>query len=315
MFKAFYNSNRFRYIHRLLDNSDLFEIVSNVELIPKTACFFSENLDVYIDTSDGVNDDLCMQEYCGRMLSCIRISKGKKFLYLKCAHSLEWSKALSDLAKENNGEVKPFFKFSFNDDFYRYLLDDLSNLRNLNRKTKRNFDIGIFADFNKVYSYPHPSTSDPRISWSDHGKFSIDGSSKDNGSSVIQSRPNMLRKLKDTGLNLLIKAEPYQDYIKSSMLCRAAINPPGIGEYTSRMMDQTAIGNVIILRKNSYDQGNSWKEYLPEVDFNSKNYLQDIESILNDFPAWQEKSRYYYDNYWTPKAVFDYLIDSISQSL
>lgn len=306
MFKAFYDFTRLRYIHRLMNDRRFFISATNVELIPKTACFFSENLDVYIDTSDGVNDDLQMQEYCGRMLACINLSKGKKFVYFKCSYSPRWSKSMAELAEDNNGVVKPFFKFSFNDNFYRYLMPDLKNLRLKNERTATEFDVGIFADFKKVYSYPKPSVQDPRISWSDHRKFNIEGASPNTGTLTIRSRSSILNKIKDSGLSMLAKSVPYDEYISSSMQCKAVINPPGIGEYTSRMMDQSAIGNLIILRKNSYDQGASWKEYLPEVDFNDTDYHDQLASVLEEAKLWREKSRYYYDNFWTPKAVLDY---------
>ena len=64
LFKALYDFNRFRYIHQHLESDRSFNCFDRT-IIPKTGCFFSEKLDVYVDTSDGVNDDLQIDEYCG----------------------------------------------------------------------------------------------------------------------------------------------------------------------------------------------------------------------------------------------------------
>ena len=149
MFKAFYDFKRFRYIHSLISNHEMFD-ATNTTLIRKTACFFSDKLDVYIDTSDGVNDDLGIYEYCARMLRCIQISKGKRFLFFKAAHSNIWSKNLESLAKDNNGEVIPFFKWSFNDSFYSHMLPSIKKLRKMSIESDADYDIGMFADFRNI---------------------------------------------------------------------------------------------------------------------------------------------------------------------
>ena len=64
MLTGYYNFNRLRYIHRQLNESGMFRCV-NQEMIPKTACFYGEKINFYIDTSDGVNEDLKINEYCG----------------------------------------------------------------------------------------------------------------------------------------------------------------------------------------------------------------------------------------------------------
>jgi len=298
----------------LISNHEMFD-VTNATIIRKTACFFSDQLDVYIDTSDGVNDDLGIHEYCARMLRCIQISKGKRFLFFKAAHSNIWSKNLESLAESNNGKVIPFFKWSFNDDFYSYVLPNIEKLRKMSPESSIDYDIGMFADFRKKYSYPKPSKLDKRISWQDHEYFQIEGTSPSTGNYEIDSRSAILDKLKESNYTILAGSRGYQEYISASMHCSATINPPGIGEYTSRMMDQTAIGNLIILRKNSYDQGHSWKEYIPEVDFNSQNWKQDIQLILDDRNLWIEKGAYYYEKIWSPESVFNFMIQEIIREL
>ena len=123
--------------------------VQNQEIIPKTACFFSENLDVYIDTSDGVNDDLQIQEYAARAIKCTLISQGKRFLFFKCAHSNKWSSNIKKVVESSNGKVIPFFKWSFNDNFYNHVASNISSIRSKPTQASSNIDLGLFADFNK----------------------------------------------------------------------------------------------------------------------------------------------------------------------
>jgi|TARA_R110000851_G_scaffold42318_1_gene105283 hypothetical protein len=292
----------------------------HASLIPKTACFFSDTLDVYIDTSDGVNDDLQIQEYCGRIMSCVRMSKGKKFLFFKCSHSPKWSKNIEKIAEDNNGQVIPFFKWSFNEDFYSHTWANRENLREKVDKSDPVFDLGLFANFSKQYQYPGPSENDPRVSCKDINKFSLQdmlGEEKSTSGAVylMNTRLEMLEDLKKTGLMLSVAHNPYKSYIDLSVNCTAVMNIPGVGEYTSRLFDQTAIGNLIIMRENSYDQGHSWKEYIPSVDFNSPDLTSELKSILESRDLWREKSRYYFDNMWSPKAIFDFFSDHIARSL
>ena len=314
MFDALYSFKRFRYIHPFISQNNVFR-VRNGELIRKTACFFSEKLDVYIDTSDGVNDDLKINEYCGRIISAAKHSRGKRFLFFKCAHSSVWSKNIEQLAAENNGVVIPFFKWSFNDKFYSYTLPNLSNLRSEVALSKHGYDVGLFADFNKEYLYPRPSDLNGKISWMDHDNFNIDGSSKDTGWYEIKSRPDILNSLKNSAYKAITGSFSFPDYIHSSMKCKAVLNPPGIGEYTSRIMDQTALGNLVVLRKNSYDQGYSWKEYIPEVNFSSPDWKQELQKIIDNRVYWAEKGRYYYDKLWSPESVFDFMMKEIAREL
>ena len=321
MFKALYNSNRFRYIHHLIEGSSLFEYAGNVELIPKTACFFSDDLDVYIDTSDGVNDDLQIQEYCGRILACINLSKGKKFLYLKCCYSPVWSQNISSIANENNGEVIPFFKWSFNDNFYSYTLNNLKTLRKEVRNKTKVYDIGLFADFEKKYSYPTSSSQSKLVSWEDIQKFQLHnvlGAEKNFSRKVMtmNSRSDMLNSVtKAQEFKIFHGSLQYKEYMKKSVACKTVLNPPGIGEYTSRMMDQLAVGNIIVMRKNTYDQIASWKNYIPEIDFSSPGWLDSYRSIIDDADDWQSKSLQYFEQFWSPDFIFDCLTENIEKRL
>lgn len=312
MFDAFYDKKRFKFIHEELKKSGLIKNYNNKTLIKKTGCFYGKSINMYIDTSDGVNEDLKINEYCGRIKRVIIDSKNKPFLFFKSAYSKEWSKDIEKLAQENNGTVIPFFKWSFNNNFYSTLLGKRSDIINRFGNQEKIYDIGVFFS-EKKYSYPKPSQHDPLISWSDHNKFNLPGSSKNTGMYDNFSRKNIINKLKETNLKILNSGMPYIDYIKSSFQCKVILNPPGIGEYTSRMVDQTYLGNCIILRKNTYDNGLSWKDYLPEVDFNDNQWENNLSALIKEYKTYQEKCKFYYDNFWTSKAIVDYLKGKISE--
>ena len=125
----------------------------------------------------------------------------------------------------------------------------------------------------------------------------------------------MLDKIKCSSLSTFHGTLSYADYLEKSIICKSVLNPPGVGEYTSRMFDQTAIGNLIILRKNTYDQGHSWKDYIPEVDFSSEDWENEYASILDERILWCQKSNYYYNTFWTSKAIFDFLVFEIKKEL
>ena len=164
--------------------------------------------------------------------------------------------------------------------------------------------------------------NDPRVSCNDIEKFGLqDMFGREQSSKIsderyaIHTREKILSCIQQSRFSTFHGAMPYPDYIHKSMECRAVLNPPGIGEYTSRLFDQTAIGNLIILRKNSYDQGLSWKDYIPSVDFKDLRWEDDLRLILDNRDLWREKGRYYFENRWSPSAIFDFFIDKISEAL
>jgi len=105
----------------------------------------------------------------------------------------------------------------------------------------------------------------------------------------------------------------YKQYIEKSFTWRVCLNPSGIGEYTSRMFDHTFLGQCVVLRKTSYDFGNSWKEYLPEIDFKSPTWEEDLQNILDTHVEWNEKSLEYFEKCWSAKAITFFLIQNIEE--
>ncbi len=305
MYLSYYNPERFKFYHDYLLRDKRIKY-SGQELIHKTAIFISEEKNVYIDTSDGVNDDLGIYEYCGRIRRVIEHADGKHFVYLKSAYSEKWSKNIVNLANKNNGIVVPFFKWSFNSQFYSYVFGKKEKIRAKYENLPKKYDIGVFfAD--KKYRYPKPSSALPDISHTDHNTFNIPGQSSNTGYYDNNSRKNLLGKLKSTNFKVLHTSCSYKDYIKKSFECKVVINPPGIGEYTSRMVDQSYLGNCIVVRKNSYDNAHTWKNHIPEVDFDSMTWEDDLKKIIQNYSEHQDACEEYYNTYWTPEAICKYL--------
>lgn len=312
MFNAFYSKDRFQFIHDELLMSGLIEKYNDKTLIHKTGCFYSKNLNVYIDTSDGVNEDLGIYEYCGRIKRVIKDSKGKKFLYFKSAYSSLWTKNIEELASKNNGKVIPFFKWSFNKDFYKHVLGNREGIKRLNSTDKKEYELGVFFG-NKPYFYPNKSENEPLISWSDHQKFNLEGKSKNTGLLNIKSRQDIIEKLNESSFSVLHTSKDYLGYIKDSFKCKVIINPPGIGEYTSRMVDQTYLGNCIVLRSNSYDNGLTWKQHIPEVNFNGSDWERELKEVIDNYKYFQRKCASYYEDCWQPKNILRYLTEKIEK--
>ena len=237
-FLAHYSGKRLKYI-----NSELIEtgMVNHIggERLRKTACFYSEPLNVYIDTSDGVNEDLDIEEYCGRAIRIIEDANEKPFLFFKSAYSPVKSKKIINMVEQNNGKVVPFFKWSFNDDFYNDMLPNKDYLIKKRIDTQKTYDIGIFAGTSN-YEYPKPNSSDSRVAWSDYKNFGL-GSPENTGHFQIDTRRRVFNNLKESNVNLFQSSKlPYKEYINKSFECKMVLNPPGMGEYTSRMVDQSS---------------------------------------------------------------------------
>ena len=311
-FDMYYSKKRFGYIDKLLRGSDGFSYLGD-EKIKKTACLYGENINVYIDTSDGVNDDLKIQEYCGRMHKVIKDSSGKAFLFFKSAMSNKLSNYIDNMAQENKGRVHPFFKWSFNDDFYNSVFRNREAFIAQNAKVKKEYDVGIFCGL-KPYQYPKPSSFNNSISWSDHEKFGVPGKSENTGFYTNDSRRVLCEKLQSSGFKVLhLEKISYLDYLRESFKCKTVFNPPGMGEYTSRMVDQSYLGGCIFLRKNSYDNAHSWKNYIPEVDFKSSEWEKDLSRIIDNYGYHGMKCQEYFDNFWTPDAIVSYLTATIKK--
>ena len=313
MFKAYYCKNRFNYIHKEL--STLLSEYNNVTLIKKTACLYSDKINVYIDTSDGVNEDLNIYEYCGRIKKVVDDSKGKKFLFFKAAYSSKWTKNIEKIAEENNGKIIPFFKWSFNSNFYSNVFNKKDQIREKYKEVEKTYDIGYFCSL-KPYDYPKPSEFDELISWPDHKSFNLPGNSRMTGNYENYSRKKIYDIISNSNFSVLFPGSiSYNQYIENSFKCKVILNPPGIGEYTSRMFDHCYLGNCIVMRENSYDQGHSWKNFIKEIDVFSKNWEDKMSNLVQNYKNNAVLCEEYFNNYWTPDAIIGFMNKKIQEEI
>lgn len=308
MFFARYNKDRFKYIESNLKKK-LNYLRIGKENIRKTGSFYSRKLNFYIDTSDGINEDIGTYEYCGRILKILEETKGKKFIYFKSAFSEKYSSKIIKLCKENNGIIVPFFKWSFNENFYINLYNKSEYYKNLLKNSKKNYEIGFCAKrISDSHKHFNPDKENSLVSWKDNKYFGY-GIGEDNGYTSLKTRQDLYELFNKSKFNFFhADILKYEDFIKKSLECQININPPGIGEYTSRMFDHSFLGLPVVMRKTSYDFGISYKNYFPQVDFKHPNWISEIENILKNIDEWSEKSYFYHHNHWQPDSMINYML-------
>lgn len=305
LFNAYYDPLRFPFLDQKKDETNLFSHVGH-EALRKTACLVSDQFNVFIDSSDGINEDLPIKEYCGRIKSIVK-SFDKPFLYFKCNYSKERSSDIASIAIENGGKVLPFFIWNLksqNPKFYTDILPIRKDLISKNKKRSKKSDI-LYAANEKVYIYPKPNALDSQVSWSDYERFNI-GSPENTGFFEMHTRENIkskLQSLKRIKLKNVSKLD-YMSYIDEIYMNKAQFSPPGISEYTCRMFDSSALGQCAILRKNSYDFYDSWKEYLPEINIESNTLEEELLKILEDYEEWGEKALFYFENHLSTERIW-----------
>ncbi len=310
VFDSYYDLSRFNYIHDELSQSKRF-VYKGSERIKKTASFYSPKLNVYIDTSDGVNSDLGIKEYAGRILNIVQETKGKQFLFFKSFFSPEHSSNIVKIANDNNGSVLPFAFWSIQENFYKEIYNKEKLVIKKFKNDNPTYDIGFLASL-QSYQYPKPSSENSLISWEDAGKFKL-GHSEDTGYFEINTRSNMYNTLVSSPFKVFFSDKlEYSDYIKKTFDFKLCFCPPGKGEYTQRMFEHLALRQAILMRKTSYDFFVSWKDYIAEVDFSKDNFIVELEGMIKDYKIWQEKSFVYSQNL-TPGKITSYLIDKIEE--
>ena len=289
MFKGHYNAKRFKFLDRKMSEWRTSGFIKHrgPERIRKTACFYGVNGNFYVDTSDGVNEDLDIKEYTGRILSIIDECNGSRFLVFKTSYSPDKTSAIKELARKSGGDIVPFFVMCYYQEFYRHELFNRNKLIELREETKKKYDIGFCSKL-RPYKYPKEDSSNK---W----YFGI-GSKENNGHYHLNTRQDLYDKLMNSRFKFYHHHKlNYNDYIKKSFEWKVCLNPPGIGEYTARMLEHSALGQAVILRKNSYDNAVSYKSYFPEVDFNKVGWEDDLQKIVDNYEYWERRSAEYYE--------------------
>lgn len=288
-FDGYYDRTRFKHIALLGEGYCV--KYKGESTIKKTACFYNEKINFYIDSSDGVNEDIGIDEHIWRVKAIIADSAGKPFVVFKTSFSEVHSKSLQKLAREHNGDVLPYFLWSYYPEF-QHLLKHRNNLIKTKQSSKKNYDIGFVANL-APYEYP----------------------TEDGDKIMINSRQDMYDKLKNSRFSFFHSEKmPFDDYIRKMFSCKVSINVAGIGEYSGRMFEGWALGQATVIRKNTYDNVISYRGFLPEIDFNADNWEDELQKIVDNYGFWDRRASVYWDMvYADPLRMFDYAISIIKQ--
>jgi hypothetical protein len=313
MFDCHIDRRRFWFILPVISKSGMMGRIFP-EKIRKTGCFYSEKLNVYIDTSDGIASDFGVPEYCDRILRIAEDSKGKPFLFFKPWYSKTLCEPLEKVAKENNGKIIPFMYWADWDHFIRGVWPNRKDLFLKNKNTDKIFDVGACVNLVKR-EIPKPSRQDSRISWKGYGWFGF-GAEEDTGYYTHDTRIILDRKLKNSKFKYQhISGISFEKYLDQSMSWKCLIDMPGIACVSHRMFENGWIGQTVVLSKNDVDFPYSWKEYYPEIDFNSNNWEERLGSIIENYDEWSDKITHYLETYCTPTMIGNYFLKKVVEEL
>lgn len=290
-FDGYYNNKRLRFLDKEL-REQLCDYKGH-ENYRKTACFYSDKFNFYIDTSDGVNEDIGINEYTNRIKWIVQDCNGKPFIMFKTSYSKERTKDIIEIAENNNGKVLPYFVMSYYKEFDETLaMKDY--FRNL--KVEKEYDIGFCAS---LYPYFYPNKKG------------------DNQQEyLIKSRENLYSKLSSSKFKFFHGSNlKHLDYLHESKKWKVHFSVPGVGEYSGRLLEGALMGECVIQRKNSYDNAVSYKNIFPEIDFEKENWQDDLKNIIDNFDYWSEKAEIYFDEIYQPKRMVQYLWKKINENV
>lgn len=309
-FKAFYDSDRYEYLSDELKKQFKLK-VKNKTVLKKTACFFGDKFNFFIDTSDGINEDLDKKEYCGKIIRIVQDYNNKPFLYFKTSFSATYSSNIVKIAEQHNGKVLGCYVWTFRPKFYDYILPNIDELRREANNSSKQYDLGFMGEL-EPYKHPKPNATNPLVSCEDNRPYGL-GSPVHTGYDEFNPRKTLFNKMKNDFNVFRGNGYSFEDYIKESFKWKLCFNAPGYGEFTARAFIHSAIGQPVVFRKNTFDNPVSWKDYWPEIDFNSNNWVEELSNIISNYKEWAEKSLYYYSNYLTPQNMVKYLYDEVSK--
>ncbi len=307
-FKAYYDFQRFRYISEELKKK--FKLKHrNKALLKKTAIFLGDKFNFFIDSNDGVNESLGINEYCGRIIRLVQDYKDKPFLYLKTSFSLKYCSNMIKIAGQHNGKIIGCYVWTFRPGYYDHILPNIESLRKNVQNCPKEFDIGFMGNL-KPYKYPKPNATNPLLTWKDYHYYRL-GSPVNTGYYEFNPRRDLYDKMKKEFNFFWGSGYSFEDYINESFKWKLCFNSPGYGEFTARAFIHSALGQPVFSRKNTYDNPVSWKDYWPEIDFNSDGWQENLACIVSDYKEWGEKSLSYYMKYLTPQNMVNYIYNEV----
>jgi len=240
-------------------------------------------------------------------------SKGNPFFYFKTSYSPAWTRNIVDLAAQNGGKVIPFLSWCWYHDYYQYVIPRRRWLIRQNKKTKKNYDIGMGASL-KPYPYPKPNAANPLISWQDYNNFGL-GKPDDTGQYMINTRQRLHDQLNSSNFSYIHTSNlSYKEYIKTSFQWKTVLSPAGIGDYTQRMFEHGILGQCIIATETKYDFGVNWREYVPVVDFSRDDWQEQLASIMDEYEVWADKLTYYLEKYRSPSFIVGLLWETMEKT-
>jgi hypothetical protein len=237
---------------------------------------------------------------------------GKPFIIFKTSYSPVWTADIKKLAEENNGIVLPFFIVGYYPEFYDLFLNMRDELIAKNKRTEKTIDVGFYASL-IPYVCPNPQKADPRLSWRDYKTYGV-GVREFTENTIIDTRARLFSKFNESDFIFAHSDKKgYLDFLNDSCSWKVAINPPGCGEYTPRILEHAAMGQCVVLRKTSYDNAVSWQGRIPQVDFEAEDWEDQMAKIVDNYQYWADSCLDYYNEVYQPKKMVDYLKDKILQ--
>ena len=313
-FDCYINPEIFGYIIPNIQKSGLLNSISYQERVRKTACFYGQDFNVYIDGSDGQSIEWGTQDPCERILWIVKDTGDKPFLFFKNWYDPTTCKDIQKVVDENNGKLIPFMFWHY----YPYFQKYWSSRKNFNsqyKNTSKTIDIGVAAEAKKYYDY-NPSKFDSRMSWKGYEWFGH-GPAVDMGMNEHSARIDIIEKIKwnKKYTHEHVYGISFDRLVEKSMHWKTHYDMPGVATISFRMFEAGWLGQCVILRKSNLDFPYSWKEYYPELDYNSNTWENDLGEILENYEEWGDKIKYYLETYCTPETIVNYFIGKIYEGI
>ena len=313
-FDAVMTPEKFWYILPKLQEAKIFNSLNYNGAPRKTACLYGDKFNVYIDASDGHAAEYGTGDPCERILWAVKDTGDKPFLFFKNWYSSSMCVEIEKVASENNGKVIPFMYWG-TFPYFRSILKDRNSLSLQNKNTTKTIDIGLPFEQKKYYD-PKRSKFDKRMSWKGYGLFGH-GLEVDTGMNEHSLRIEIVDKIKNQTQYTYehMFGVSWNKILDSSMKWKIIYDIPGVSSVTHRMFEFGWFGKCVVLRKSDLDFPYSWKEYYPELDYNSDTWEDDLGEIIENHEEWGDKIKYYLETYCTPEVITDYFLKEIEKEL
>lgn len=312
-FDAVMSPEKFWYILPKLQEAKIFNSLKHNGAPRSTACFYGEDINVYIDASDGHAAEFGSVDSCDRALWVVEDTKEKPFLYFRCWNSPSMCVEISQIISENGGKIVPFMYWGTYP-YFPSILNSRTELFGQDRNTPNTIDVGVAGKAKKYSTYKR-SKFDKRMSWKGYEWFGH-GPAVDTGMDEHSARIEIIDKIKKSRHTYEhVYDIPIEELISKSMNWKVVYDLPCMGSVSHRMFEFGWFGKCVILRKSDLDFPYSWKEYYPELDYNSDTWEDDLGEIIENHEEWGDKIKYYLETYCTPEVITNYFLEKIQENI